>query len=109
MVNSGPDVLDRTFAALADPTRRGIVATLATGPRTVGAIAAPLPMSLVAVSKHIGVLERAGLVTRTRVGRTQVCRLRPEALRDAAGWLDTYRGFWTVQIDALERHLKEQP
>lgn len=109
MVKSQSDPLDRTFAALADPTRRSIVATLAAGPRTVGAIAAPLPMSLVAVSKHIGVLQRAGLVTRTRAGRTQVCRLRAEALREAAGWLDTYRAFWTVQIDALEQHLREQP
>jgi len=109
MVKSSAGVLDRTFAALADPTRRGIVATLATGSRTVGAIAAPLPMSLVAVSKHIGVLERAGLVTRTRVGRTQVCRLRPDALGEAARWLDAYREFWTVQIDSLEHHLREQP
>jgi DNA-binding transcriptional ArsR family regulator len=109
MVKSSSGALDRTFAALADPTRRGIVATLATGPRTVGALADPLPMSLVAVSKHVGVLERAGLVTRTRVGRTQVCRLRPDALREAAGWLDAYREFWTVQIDSLERHLREQP
>ena len=108
MVNSRSGELDRTFAALADPTRRRIVATLATGPHTVGTLADPLPMSLVAVSKHIGVLERAGIVSRTRQGRNQVCRLRAEALRDAAGWLDAYRTFWTTQLDSLERHLLEE-
>jgi DNA-binding transcriptional ArsR family regulator len=109
MVKSQPGALDRTFAALADPTRRRIVATLATGPHTVGALADPLPMSLVAVSKHIGVLERAGVVSRTRQGRSQVCRLRAEALREAASWLDAYRTFWTTRLDSLERHLtKEQ-
>jgi DNA-binding transcriptional ArsR family regulator len=97
--------LDRTFGALADPTRRAIVATLATGPRTVGELAAPLPMSLVAASKHIGVLARAGLVSRTKTGRTQVCRLHPEALRDATAWLDAYRGFWAGQLDALAEYL----
>jgi DNA-binding transcriptional ArsR family regulator len=105
MVKSGAGKLDLTFAALADPTRRRIVATLATGPRTVGAIAEPLPISLVAVSKHIKVLERAGVLTRTRVGRTQVCRLRANPLRAAAGWLDSYRAFWTDQLDRLEHHL----
>jgi len=100
--------LNGTFAALADPTRRRIVATLAAGPRSVSAIAEPLPMSLVAVSKHIGVLERANLVTRTRAGRSHVCRLRPEALRQAAGWLDSYRTFWTTQLDALEDYLTEE-
>lgn len=103
-----PGRLDRTFAALADPTRRAIVAALATGPQTVGELAQPVPMSLVAVSKHVGVLERAGVVTRTRQGRARVCRLRPEALRDAAGWLDTYRQFWTERLDALEHYLTEE-
>jgi DNA-binding transcriptional ArsR family regulator len=108
MVKRGSgDALGRTFAALSDPTRRGIVATLATGSCTVGALAEPLPMSLVAVSKHVGVLERAGLVTRTRSGRTQVCRLHPHALRDATEWLDAYRQFWTTQLDALEHYLME--
>jgi DNA-binding transcriptional ArsR family regulator len=80
--------LDRTFAALADPTRRAIVAELARGPRTVGELAAPLPMSLVAASKHISVLERAGLLTRTKAGRTRVCRLHPDTLRAASQWLE---------------------
>lgn len=91
MVKGESTALDRTFAALADPTRRSIIARLAAGPQTVTQLAAPLPMSLVAASKHIAVLERAGLVSRARSGRSQVCRLRPEALRDAAGWLAAYR------------------
>jgi DNA-binding transcriptional ArsR family regulator len=97
--------LDRTFGALSDPTRRAIVATLAGGEHTIGELAAPLPMSLVAVSKHVAVLERAGLLTRTRVGRAQVCRLAPGPLADAAGWLDGYRQFWTGRVDSLERYL----
>jgi DNA-binding transcriptional ArsR family regulator len=105
---AGIDPLDRTFAALADPTRRQIVAALAAGPRTVGALADPLPMSLVAVSKHIAVLERAGLVSRTRQGRAHLCRLRPTPLGEAAAWLATYRRFWTGQLDALERFLTEE-
>jgi DNA-binding transcriptional ArsR family regulator len=104
MVNRQVD-LDRTFAALADPTRRAIVATLAHGERTISELAAPQPMSLVAVSKHIAVLERAGLLTRTRAGRAQVCALAPAPLAGAAGWLDRYREFWTARIDALEQYL----
>lgn len=97
--------LDAAFGALADPTRRQILAELAHGPRTVGELAAPLPMSLVAASKHIAVLERAGLVSRTRSGRTQVCRLQPGALRAASEWLDAYRRFWTARLDSLESYL----
>src|SRR5262245_53027599 len=100
--------LDLTFSALADPTRRGIVATLADEPRTIATLAEPLPMSLVAVSKHITVLEKAGLLTRTRVGRAQVCTLRPDPLAGAADWIGTYRRFWTGRIDSLERYLGEQ-
>lgn len=108
MVKSTANQLDRTFAALADPTRRAIVSELVSGPRTVGELAAPLPMSLVGASKHIAVLERAGLVTRTRSGRTQVCRLHPHALRDASDWLDAYRRFWTTQLDSLATYLEDQ-
>lgn len=104
MVNRGAE-LDGVFGALADPTRRSIVATLARGERTISELAAPLPMSLVAVSKHISVLERAGLLTRTRAGRAQVCTLVAAPLADAAGWLASYRTFWTSRLDALERHL----
>ncbi|GAA1037221.1 metalloregulator ArsR/SmtB family transcription factor [Virgisporangium ochraceum] len=98
--------LDLTFSALADPTRRSIVDTLAGEPRTIAALAEPLPMSLVAVSKHITVLERAGLLTRTKVGRAQVCTLRPDPLAGAAGWIDHYRRFWTGRVDSLERYLE---
>lgn len=97
--------LDLTFAALAGPARRSIVAALAGGERTVSELAAPLPMSLVAVSKHVSVLERAGLVRRSRAGRSQVCALTPRPLAGAADWLDSYRDYWTGQLDALERYL----
>jgi DNA-binding transcriptional ArsR family regulator len=105
MVNSRVSTLDHTFAALSDPTRRGLVATLATGPRTVGDLAAPLPISLVAVTKHLAALERAGLVVRTRHGRSVVCTLRPLALAEAARWLDAYRRFWTDRLDSLHEFL----
>ncbi|HZN17021.1 MAG TPA: metalloregulator ArsR/SmtB family transcription factor [Micromonosporaceae bacterium] len=105
MVKDGSTPLDLTFAALADPTRRSIIARLAGGPRTVTQLAAPLPMSLVATSKHIAVLERAGLVSRAKSGRSQVCRLRPEALREATAWLDAYRRFWAGRLDGLDRYL----
>jgi DNA-binding transcriptional ArsR family regulator len=105
MVKSEP--VSQVFAALADPTRRSMVEQLIAGPRTVGDLAAPLPMSLPAVSKHISVLERAGLVTRVRVGRSRTCRLQPERLAAAAGWFDAYREFWTARLDALESHLEE--
>lgn len=108
MVNPRPDELDRTFAALADPTRRTIVATLASGPRTLSALAQPFSISLVAVSKHVGVLERAGLVTRTRLGRSQLCRLHPAALRTAAEWINNYQRFWNRQLDALADYLHEE-
>lgn len=99
--------LDRTFGALADPYRRELLRRLATGPRTVGELAAPLPISLVAVSKHLTVLERAGLVSRTRQGRHRLCRLRPTPLREASQWLAAYREFWTDRLDALEHYLTE--
>jgi DNA-binding transcriptional ArsR family regulator len=99
--------LDLTFGALSDPTRRAILATIANEPRTIAALAEPLPMSLVAVSKHITVLEKAGLLTRMRVGRAQDCTLRPDPLAGAADWIDTYRRFWTGRIDSLERYLGE--
>ncbi len=104
MVNSEP-ALDRTFGALADPTRRSIIATLATGRHTIADLAAPLPMSLVAVSKHITVLERAGLLSRARVGRSQVCALVGDPLAGAAGWLEHYQSFWTTRLDAIEQYL----
>jgi DNA-binding transcriptional ArsR family regulator len=103
MVNSRLDVV---FGALADPTRRAMVAMLAeTGPRTAGELAAPHPISLPAVSKHLTVLERAGLTTRERRGRHQVFSLNAPLLNDAATWLERNQRFWTERVDALEAYL----
>lgn len=102
------ETLDDVFAALSDPTRRAIVSRLARGEATVGELAAPFPMSLPAVSKHLGVLERAGLVHRERRGRSQYCRLSPRNLSAAAGWLDRHRRFWTTQLAALAEHVREE-
>lgn len=101
--------LDRTFAALADPTRRAIVARLLTdGEASVGALAGPFAMSLPAVSKHLSVLERAGLVARARDGRNRLCRAQPDALRQAAEWLERHRVFWEGSLDRLARHLEAE-
>ncbi|HEX2499393.1 MAG TPA: metalloregulator ArsR/SmtB family transcription factor [Actinomycetes bacterium] len=98
------------FAALADPTRRAMVSDLAEhGNRTAGELAAPHAISLPAVSKHLTVLERAGLLTRQRRGRHQVCSLNPQPLRDAADWLDRHHRFWTDRIDALDNYLGKEP
>jgi|SRR5579875_2932346 len=99
--------LERTFAALSDPTRRAILEDLKAGPRATTELARPFAMSLPAVLKHLRVLERAGLVAGVRQGRERRYRLRHEALQDAAAWLDTYRAFWESQLDALDRYLEE--
>lgn len=99
------DTLDRTFAALADPTRRAVVVRLSRRDATVGELAAPFRMSLPAVSKHLSVLERAGLISRERRGRHQVCNLRTEHLAVAANWLERHRDFWTDQLAALADHV----
>jgi DNA-binding transcriptional ArsR family regulator len=102
------DRLDAVFSAVADPTRRAIVADLARhGGRTTGEIAKPYEMSLPAVSKHLSVLERAGLVSRTRKGRHQVYELRPQPLSEAAQWLDRHHRFWSERIDALSGFLSQ--
>ena len=95
--------LDATFHALADPTRRAILARLADGKATVGELAAPFDISRPAVSKHLRVLERAGLVDRTREGRTTRCALDARPMSEAADWVETYRAFWEVQLGALAR------
>jgi DNA-binding transcriptional ArsR family regulator len=97
-----------TFAALADPTRRAILERLAEGDATVGELAAPLPISLQAVSKHLGVLERAGLITRTRSAQLRPSRLRAAPLKDAADWLADYQRFWDAGFDRLEERLRSQ-
>ena len=101
--------LDRAFAALADPTRRRIVARLARGQARVTELAEPFEMSLNAVSKHLKVLERAGLVHRQRNGREHFLRLRPVPLRQAATWLARYERFWTERLDALGEFLANNP
>ena len=101
------DQLTSTFAALADPTRRAILARLAQGEATVGELAEPFPITLQAVSKHLKVLERAGLITRGRSAQLRPSRLQGEALKEASDWLADYRGFWEVRIDRLDEHLRE--
>jgi DNA-binding transcriptional ArsR family regulator len=102
-----PDPLDMTFAALADPTRRAILARLAEGETSVTALAEPFAMSLPAISKHLKVLQRAGLVTRGREAQWRPCRLDPGPLRTAAAWLEGYRRQWEEQLDQLEDYLRD--
>jgi DNA-binding transcriptional ArsR family regulator len=99
------DQLSTTFAALADPTRRAILSRLADGDATVKELAAPVPLSAQAVSKHLKVLERAGLITRGRTAQLRPSRLEGEPLKDAASWLDDYRRFWEGSFDRLEARL----
>ncbi|MBX7165235.1 MAG: metalloregulator ArsR/SmtB family transcription factor [Pirellulales bacterium] len=99
--------LDRTFQALADPTRRAILVRLGRGESSVTDLARPFRMSLPAVSKHLRVLERAGLVARRREGRVHHLRLRPEALRDAESWIAEQRQFWESRLDALDKFLQD--
>ena len=102
-----PDRLDATFAALADPTRRAILARLALGEASVTALAAPFAISLPAISKHLKVLERAGLIGRGRDAQWRPCRLEPAPLKDAAGWLEQYRRFWERSLDRLADYIGE--
>ena len=100
-----PDLLSSTFAALADPTRRAILARLSLGETSVTDLARPFEMSMPAVSKHLKVLERAGLISRGREAQWRPCRLDASPLKDAASWLENYRRFWSTHVDALERYL----
>lgn len=102
-----PDRLDLTFGALADPTRRAILARLARGEASVTELARPFDMSLPAVSKHLGVLERAGLITRGRDAQWRPCRLEAHRLREAAEWVQRYRRFWEESFDRLDEYLKD--
>jgi DNA-binding transcriptional ArsR family regulator len=102
-----PDRLSTTFSALADPTRRAILARLASGEASVTDLAQPFEMSLPAVSKHLKVLERAGLIARGRAAQWRPCRLEPGPLRDASDWLEHYRQFWEQSLDRLEDYLRE--
>jgi DNA-binding transcriptional ArsR family regulator len=100
-----PDRLDHTFAALADPTRRAILARLATGEASVTELAQPFDISLPAISRHLKVLERAGLIARGREAQWRPRSLQPEPLKEAADWLRQYRQFWEQSLDRLDAHL----
>ncbi len=106
MVKFHGDPLSTVFSALADPTRRAILARLALGETTVSELAKPFDMSLPAVSKHLKVLERAGLLARARQGRVHRCQLDGRTMREAADWIEHYRVFWEGQIDALAAYLE---
>jgi DNA-binding transcriptional ArsR family regulator len=101
------DLLDKTFAALADPTRRAILTRLASGQASVTELAEPFEMSLPAVSKHLKVLERAGLISRGREAQWRPCRLEPTPLKDVADWVGEYRGLWEERLDRLDDYLRE--
>ncbi len=100
------DRLTATFSALADPTRRAILARLVSGEASVTSLAEPFEMSLPAISKHLKVLERAGLIVRSRDAQWRPCRLKAAPLKDAAEWLEHYRNFWEQSFDRLEDHLR---
>ena len=102
-----PDALSSTLAALADPTRRAILARLAAGEASVTELARPFEMSLPAVSKHLKVLERAGLITRGREAQWRPCRLEPARLEQVAEWLAPYRRFWGASFDRLDDYLRK--
>lgn len=104
---STPDPLSSTFAALADPTRRAILARLASGETPVTKLAEPFQMSMPAVSKHLKVLERAGLIARGREAQWRPCRLKADPLKDVSDWLENYRRFWEESFDRLNAYLVE--
>ena len=101
------DHLTETFSALADPTRRAILARLAKGETTVNELAAPFAMSLPAVSRHLKVLEKAGLIAKSRTAQWRPCRLEAGPLKEAAGWIERYRVYWEGSFDRLDSYLAE--
>lgn len=102
------ELLNQTFRALADPTRRAMLEDLRGGPKTIGALAEPFEISFAATSKHIGILEDARLVRREKQGRERICHLEPGAMREAKTWLEQHAAFWTSAFDALEAALKQE-
>jgi len=108
MVEYNSDRLDATFNALADPTRRGMLAALQSGGRTVSDLAAPFDMSLAAASKHLKKLEHAGLIRREIQGRTHMCHLNAAALKEAHEWTARYSAFWAGRLDALEAAIQNE-
>lgn len=102
-----PISLDRSFSALSDPTRRGILERLGAGSATISELAEPYEISLTALKKHVGVLERVGLVTTEKVGRSRVCRLGPRGLDDAREWIDRYTRMLSTRLDRLGEFLEQ--
>jgi DNA-binding transcriptional ArsR family regulator len=107
MVEREPAEISSIFQALGDPTRRRMISALAAGERTVSELAEPFDMTLAAASKHVKVLERAGLIRREIRWRTHVCHLEPKALASAHAWLSAYERFWTARLDLLEQRLRD--
>ena len=107
MAQTTPDRLTNTFAALADPTRRAILARLTSGQASVTELAEPFHMTMPAVSKHLKVLEKAGLIARGREAQWRPCRLEAEPLRDVAEWMEPYRRFWDESFERLDDYLQE--
>ena len=105
--HTSTEQLNATFAALADPTRRAILARLSSGETSVSELAEPFAMSMPAISKHLKVLQRAGLIERSREAQWRPCRLAPAPLKDASEWLERYRRFWEESFDRLEDYLRE--
>lgn len=105
-MENGRDGLSETFAALADPTRRAILSRLSQGEATVSELAEPFAISLPAITKHVKVLEHAGLITKSKDAQWRPCRLNGAAFRDATEWLELYRNFWEESFDRLEAYLK---
>ncbi len=101
--------LDLAFGALAHPIRRGILARLASGETTVAELARPHKVSAPAISKHLRILEQAGLMSRRKRGRERVCRIEAERMKEAQGWIEGQRALWNRRLDALEKYLKENP
>jgi DNA-binding transcriptional ArsR family regulator len=102
-----PDRLDAAFSALADPTRRAILARLALGETTVNEIAEPFDMSLPNISKHLKVLENAGLISRSRDAQRRPCKIEPETLKEVSAWVEAYRRLWEERFDRLDDYLKQ--
>jgi DNA-binding transcriptional ArsR family regulator len=102
-----PDRLDAAFSALADPTRRAILARLALGETTVNELAEPFDMSLPNISKHLKVLENAGLISRSRDAQRRPCKIEPEPLREVSAWVEAYRKLWEGRFDRLDDYLKQ--
>ena len=100
------DVLNQTFRALADPTRRAMLEDLRSGPKTIGALAEPFSISFAATSKHLGILEDAALIRREKQGRERICHLQPGAMTEAQRWLEEHAAFWSAALDDLATALK---